>query len=118
MSNREINSVSSDEGIPSLTIGAGLANAVAILVLFVLSRFVRTLWSDMAGDAVYWLLAFYVCICFARLRVDLFRWVRNQDTSFILNMIVVAAASFAVITGLRVATSPVIMRAIKLIVER
>ena len=105
MSNR-VSSVDSDE--ETLTIGATLAKAVAIFILFVASRLIRAFWSEMAGDAFYWILAIYIWVCFARLRLGLFGWVRNPDTSFMLNIIVVAIASFAVITGLRIATAPLI----------
>ena len=108
-------SVEADEGTLGLTIGGALANAVVILVLFVASRLIRALWSEMAGDALYWLLGIYVWVCSARLRIDLFRWVRNPDTSFMFNIVVLAIASFAVITGLRIVTAPLIVLAIKLI---
>src|ERR1700743_2023318 len=82
MANREIGTVDSDERTVGLTIGAALGNAFAIAILFIVSRFVRALWSEMAGNASYWLLGVYVWICLAMLRLDLFRRVRNPDTSF------------------------------------
>ena len=102
-------------GIPGLSAGGALANAVVVLILFVASRFVRVFWSPVSGDVLYWLLAFYTLVCLARLRIDLFRWIRNPDTSFGLNMIVCAVASFGVISGLRIATAPLITRAITFI---
>ncbi len=92
---------------------AALAHAAIFILLFVLSRFVRALWSQTAGDVSYWLLGCYVWALLAAWRVDLFRWIRNPDTSFVLNMIVRAAASFAIITGLRIATAPLIVEVVK-----
>jgi hypothetical protein len=113
MTDEQAISIQADEGIPSITPRALLANVLAITILFVGSRLVRALWSELAGDASYWLLGCYALICLVRLRIDLFPRVRNRDTSFVLNMIVSAAASFAFLTGLRIATAPLIMRAIK-----
>jgi hypothetical protein len=92
---------------------AALVNAAILILLFILSRFVRAMWSETAGDVSYWLLACYLWGLLAAWRVDLFRWIRNPDTSFVLNMIVRAAASFAIITGLRIATAPLIVEIVK-----
>lgn len=85
-----------------------LANAAILVILFIASRFVRALWNPVAGDVCYWLLALWIWIYLATLRVDLFQRVRNPDTSFMLNMIVQAAASVAIVTGLRIATAPLL----------
>ena len=89
-----------------------LANAAILVILFIASRFVRALWNPVAGDVCYWLLALWIWIYLASLRVDLFQRVRNPDTSFMLNMILQAAASVAIVTGLRIATAPLLTHAL------
>src|SRR5579872_1178827 len=94
------------------TILSILANAAILVLLFVAARFARALWNPVVGDICYWLLAFWIWIYLATLRVDLFPRIRNPDTSFMLNMIVQAAASVAIVTGLRIVTAPLLTHAL------
>jgi hypothetical protein len=83
-------------------------HVVILLALFVLSRFVRALWSQVVGDLCYWLVGFLFFIGLCMWRVNFFRWVKNPDTDFVLNLLIRAVASAGAISALRIATSPLV----------